>query len=359
LEACRLTIAMNRKDRPRALSKGDGIMLRAAVIGLGDISTIHIPAIQANPNVELVAVCDIDETLKDTVPGVNFYTSYEKMLESEALDCVHNCLPHHLHYPVTKAIVEKGVHVFLEKPLGLTTEEALELVKLEEDHHDIKIGVCHQNRYNETFEKLQELAASGEYGKLIGVKGLVAWYRPKAYYDEKPWRGRMSTAGGGVMINQALHTLDLMQILGGEIDTVRGSIDQLLDYGIEVEDTATAHIAFKNGAIGLFYATNANAVNSSVELEAVFEKGKFTIKDSILTKVNDDDKKDEIMEDTKLPGTKFYYGASHTKLINQFYSCIKDNKDDYVHAKDALNSIKIIDAIRKSSESSKKIKWEV
>lgn len=152
--ACRLTIIMDGKDRPLASLEGDGIMLRAAVIGLGDISNIHIPAIQANPNVELVAVCDIDETLKDRVPGVRFYTSYEKMLESEALDCVHNCLPHHLHYSVTKACVEKGVHVFLEKPLGLNTEEALELVKLEEDHSDIKIGLCHQNRYNETFETL-------------------------------------------------------------------------------------------------------------------------------------------------------------------------------------------------------------
>jgi predicted dehydrogenase len=334
-------------------------MLRAAVIGLGDISNIHIPAIQANPYVELVAICDVDQTLKDRLPGVNFYDSYEKMLETEALDCVHNCLPHHLHYPVTKACIEKGIHVFQEKPLGLNTEEAMALVNLEENHRDIKLGICLQNRFNETFEKLQEIAASGEYGNLLGIKGLVAWYRPKAYYDEKPWRGKMSTAGGGVMINQALHTLDLMQLLGGEIDSIRGSIDQLLDYGIEVEDTATAHIAFKNGATGLFYATNANAVNSSVELQAVFEQGKFTIKDSILTKVNDNDKKEEVMEDTKLPGTKFYYGASHTKLINQFYSCVKDNKGDYVHAKDALNSIKIIDAIRESSASSKKIKWEV
>ncbi|WP_053362241.1 Gfo/Idh/MocA family oxidoreductase [Bacillus sp. FJAT-27251] len=333
-------------------------MLRAAVIGLGDISNIHIPAIQANPNVELVAVCDIDETLKDRIPGVRFYTSYEKMLETEALDCVHNCLPHHLHYPVTKACVEKGVNVFLEKPLGLNAEEALELVKLEENHSDIKIGVCHQNRYNETFETLQELAASGEYGNLVGVKGLVAWHRPKAYYDVKPWRGKMATAGGGVMINQALHTLDLIQLLGGEIDSLRGSIDQLLDYGIEVEDTATAHFTFKNGATGLFYATNANGINSSVELQAVFEKGKFTIKDSILTKVNDDGKKEEIIEDTKLPGSKFYYGASHAKLINHFYSCIENDSDDYVHAKDALISIKIIDAIRMSSASKEKIKWE-
>ena len=134
-------------------------MLKVAVIGLGTISHIHIPAIKANPNAELVAVCDNDETLSNSVPGANFYSNYEEMLANEDLDCVHICLPHYLHFPVTKACVEKGVHVFLEKPLGLNTEEGLALVKLEEEYKDIKIGVCLQNRNNESFEKLQESLA--------------------------------------------------------------------------------------------------------------------------------------------------------------------------------------------------------
>lgn len=334
-------------------------MLKAAIIGLGDISNIHIPAIQAHPNVELVAVCDTDETLKGNVPGVSFYTGLHDMLEKEMLDCVHICLPHYLHLSATIACVEKGVHVFLEKPLALNTVEGLTLVKLEEDHKDVKIGVCFQNRYNETFEKLQEIVQSGQYGEIIGIKGLVTWFRPKSYYDVKPWRGKMEYAGGGVLINQAIHTLDLMQLLGGEMESIRGSIDNLLDYGIEVEDTATAHIRFKNGAKGLYYATNANAGNSSVELQVSFEKEKFTIKDSILTRLNENGKKEEIIEDTKLPGTKFYYGASHVKLINHFYSCIANNSQDYVHVKDALTSIQMIDAIRTSSEIKKEIKMEV
>jgi UDP-N-acetyl-2-amino-2-deoxyglucuronate dehydrogenase len=332
-------------------------MLKIAVIGLGDISKIHIPAIQANPKAELVAVCDVDESLKDTVPDVKFYTDYHEMLEKEALDCVHICLPHYLHYPATKACVEKGVHVFEEKPLGLNTEEGLSLVELEESKNS-KICVCLQNRYNESFEKLQEMVESGVYGKLVGIKGLVAWHRPKSYYDTKPWRGKKDLAGGGVMINQALHTLDLMQVLGGEIEAIRGSVDQLLDYGIEVEDTATAHLRFKNGAKGLFFATIANSGNSSVELQVTFENEKFTIKDSILTRVNESGKKEELIEDTKLPGSKFYYGASHLKLIHTFYDCILNDTDDYVHAKDALTSIQMIDAIFKSSNLKKEVEWE-
>lgn len=331
-------------------------MLKIAVIGLGDISKIHLPVIQDHPNVDLVAVCDIEESLSDTVPGVNFYTDFNEMLEQEVLDCVHICLPHHLHYIATKACVEKGVHVVLEKPLERSAEEAMSLVGLEEDHPHVKICVSFQNRFNESFVKLQELVDSGKYGEVIGLKGLVTWFRPKSYYDAKPWRGKMKYAGGGVMINQAIHTLDLMQLIGGEINTIRGSIDNLFDYGYEVEDTATANIQFSNGATGLFFATTTNAANSSVEFQVLLEEGKLTIKDSVLTFTNGEGKKEEIIEDSKLPGSKFYYGASHSLLIKHFYTCIENDTDDYIHAKDAQPSMEMIRAIRKSSELKKEIK---
>lgn len=332
-------------------------MLKIAVIGLGDISKIHIPAIQANECAELVAVCDIDESLKDSIANANFYTNYLEMLEKEAVDCVHICLPHHLHLPATKACVEKGVHVFQEKPLARNVEEGLALVKLEEENSTVKIGVSFQNRVNETVEKLREIIDSGGYGKVTGIKGLVTWHRPKAYYDVKPWRGKMEYAGGGVMINQSIHTLDLMQLIGGEISTIRGSIDNLVDHGYEVEDTASASIQFANGATGLFFATNANATNSSVEFQVVLEKGKFTIKDSILTSADESGKKTDLIEDMKLPGSKFYYGASHAKLINQFYTCIEKDSQDYIHVKDAQVSMEMIHAICRSSETKKEVIW--
>ncbi|WP_163530033.1 Gfo/Idh/MocA family protein [Halobacillus ihumii] len=334
-------------------------MLKIGIIGLGDISKIHIPVIKDNPNVELVAVCDIDEELKDTVPGANFYTDYHVMLEKETLDCVHVCLPHYLHYAATKACVEKDIHVFQEKPLALNAEEGTALVDLEDSCKNIKICVAFQNRLNETFVKLQEIVESGEYGKVTGLKGLVTWFRPKSYYDVKPWRGIMKLAGGGVMINQAIHTLDLMQLIGGEVETIKGSIANLLDYGFEVEDTATAHIQFENGAKGLFFATVTNASNSSVEFQVILEKGKLTIKDSILTRTNDDGKREKIIEDAKLPGAKFYYGASHSKLINHFYSCIENDSDDYIHVKEAQTSMEMISAIRRSSKINEEIKMEV
>lgn len=334
-------------------------MLKVAVVGLGDISKIHIPAIQNSSKAELVAVCDINEELRNTVDNVNFYTDIEDMLQKEELDCVHICLPHYVHYSATKTVVEKGVNVFLEKPLARSAEEGMFVVELAEQHPDVKICVSLQNRLNESFIKLKEIVDSGELGQVTGIKGLVTWFRPKSYYDVKPWRGKMKLAGGGVMINQSIHTLDLMQLIGGEIEAIRGSIDQLVDYGYEVEDTAVANIKFKNGATGLFFATTTYATNSSVEFQVILEKGKLTIKDSVLSITDSEGVKKRLVEDAKLPGSKFYYGASHDTLINQFYDAVINNTEDYIHVQDAQKSMEMISAIRRSSEVKIPIQMEV
>mgnify|MGYP004559501111 FL=1 len=329
--------------------------LRVGVIGLGDVSMIHLHSIKSSEKAELVAVCDIDETKSSLIENVNFYTDYIEMIQKEQLDCVHICLPHYLHYPVTKDVANLGVNVLLEKPLCLDTEEAEKFIELS-DSTDTNICICLQNRYNNTVENLKEIINSDVYGKVIGIKGLVTWNRPKEYYTVKPWRGKMDLAGGGVMINQAVHTLDLMQLLGGKIESIKGNVDNFLDYDIEVEDTANAIINFENGAKGIFFATIANATNSSVEIEVVLEKGMFSIKDSKLYR-HIEGEFIEIAEDERLSGSKHYYGASHGKLINKYYDCLMNNTKDYVHIKDAIPSIKMIDLIRKSSESRKTILW--
>ncbi|MFA6694369.1 MAG: Gfo/Idh/MocA family oxidoreductase, partial [Bacillota bacterium] len=171
-------------------------MLKVAVVGLGDVSGIHLAAINGSSNAELVAVCDIDKERQSAACNVNFYSDYQKMLEKESLDCVHVCLPHYLHLPVTKACVEKKVNVYLEKPLTKNVDEGLALIELAKKHSDVKVCVSLQNRLNDSFVELKRIVDSGELGKVLGVKGLVVWHRPKSYYDVKPWRGIMKYAGG-------------------------------------------------------------------------------------------------------------------------------------------------------------------
>ena len=135
-------------------------MLKIGIIGLGDISAIHLNTIETNSNVKLVAACDIDKALQAKVPNALFFTDFEDMLEEVELDCVHICLPHHLHVSVTAACVEKGIHVLQEKPLSINAKEGLKLIQLEQKNPDTKICVCFQNRFNDTFQTLQQIVKS-------------------------------------------------------------------------------------------------------------------------------------------------------------------------------------------------------
>lgn len=324
-------------------------MKKAAVIGLGTIAPIHLDAIARNPEIELAGVCDIDEAgCKNAPAGVPFFTDYKEMIASVQPDCVHLCLPHDLHYPVAKDAVELGCHVFTEKPLAISPEQALEFARLEADHPERKIGVCLQNRLNETTETLKAILDSGEYGKVVGARGIVPWFRDKSYYDAQPWRGTWEHAGSGTMMNQSVHTLDLLHYLCGPIKTLHGTVAQLLDYGIEVEDTVTARLEFESGARGVFWATNANFANESVQIAVTTEKAVFTIADSFLTRKDPDGTVTTLCEDARLPGAKFYFGASHGKLIDKFYRALETNGDDYIHVRDAVMSIRLIGAILRS-----------
>lgn len=325
---------------------------RVAVIGLGDISPFHIHALLDMPEkVTLCALCDVLPEKHELYPQIPLYLDYMDLFEKGKPDCVHLCLPHYLHYPVAKAAVEHGIHVFTEKPLALNTAEAEKFLTLYADHPDVKIGLCFQNRYNTTTQVLKEILADGQEGAVKCVKGLVIWAREKAYYESKPWRGRMATAGGGVMINQAIHTLDLMRYLGGEVSFVHGSVTQLLDYGIEVEDTVCARLQYKSGAVGMFFATVAHGENTSVEISVTTEKNMYVIRDDCLYR-KDGGNDVLLAKNPVLPGAKFYYGASHEKLIRIFYNDLESGGCHYPSIEDGIASLKLIDTIRTSSESS-------
>lgn len=327
-------------------------MKRAAIIGFGTIAPVHLAAIQANPEIELCAICDSNEAVRASVPaGVPFYTDYKVLCETEKPDCVHICLPHYLHYPVSKYFAEQGVNVFCEKPVALTPAQAEEFAAVEAAHPEVKIGICLQNRRNETTELLKRLLDSGEYGKVVGCRGFVPWQRMKNYYEEQPWRGKMEFAGGGCMINQSVHTLDLLYYLCGEITSLHGVTAQLLDFGIEVEDTVAARLEFASGAKGVFIATNANYTNESIQIRVAAEKAVFHIEDDALFRIHPDGSREKLCENQKMPGAKFYFGASHSKLIAEFYRALENDTDAYIHVRDAVMSIRLIDAICASSRA--------
>lgn len=331
-------------------------MKKAAIIGMGVVAPIHIAAIQANPEIALAGVCDIEESRRGSAPEhVPFYTDYRQMILETRPDVVHVCLPHYLHVPVSQEAARLGVHVFCEKPVALNAGQGEEFARFEAAHPHIHMGICLQNRFNESVEMLKSLIDSGRYGAVTGLRGTVFWYRDREYYESQPWRGKWDTAGGGCMINQAVHTLDLLYHLGGEVSSLKASTAQLLGYGIEVEDTAAANLEFASGARGLFLATIANYGNESVQISVQMEKGSFLIADNALYQVDEDGCREKLCQDAKMPGTKFYYGASHAKLIRLFYEALENDSQDYLHVRDALMSIRLIDAIQESSRSGKAV----
>ncbi|MDR0670556.1 MAG: Gfo/Idh/MocA family oxidoreductase [Treponema sp.] len=330
-------------------------MLRAALIGFGVIGRVHIDAIESLQNAALVAVCDTDLSKKSAVPaGAVFYGDYEEMLERERPDVAHICLPHFLHYPVAKRAAEAGCNIFAEKPLAMNGDEARAYLDLEEQY-GVKICLCLQNRLNPTTETLYRLLRSGEYGALTGIRGSVNWYRSREYYEAGPWRGIMAQAGGGCMINQAIHTIDLMQYFAGSpVVTVRGTTARILDYGLEVEDTAAGRFVFENGALGLFTASVANYTDENVELSLRCEGGQFLIRDKKLFRLRDTGHELLAADDAEFAG-KAVYGNSHIKLIDLFYRAVESGGGWYIHPEEGLPSIRIIDAIRESARTGKTV----
>ena len=326
-------------------------MIRAAVLGLGDISWIHLDAIAENPGIQLVGACDLKEELAAKLPeGTPFFTDFRQMVEQVKPDVVHICLPHYLHFPVAKELVEMGVNVFCEKPVALNLAQAEEFAALEAAHPEVKICICLQNRMNETTEELKRIIDSGEYGKVTGVRGFVPWYRNPEYYSVKPWRGTWEFAGGGSMINQSLHTLDLMYYLGGDVARIHAMVGQLNDYGIEVEGDVVARMEYANGARGLFFATNDNWTNESVQIRVALEKGVFHIEDSTLYRVNPDASREVVVKAPVLEGIKFYYGASHSRMVERFRKALEENSDDYIHVRDAVMVMRLMETIFRSAK---------
>ncbi len=329
-------------------------MMRAAIVGLGAISPVHLDAIAGNPGMELAAACDINAALSANVPaGAAFYTDYRQMCREVQPDVVHICLPHYLHYPVAKELVEMGFSIFCEKPVALNIREAEQFAALEAAHPEVKIGICLQNRMNETTQVLKTLIDSGEYGKVLGIRGFVPWYRDKDYYDAQPWRGIRKYSGGGSMINQSLHTLDLMYYLGGDIARIHALVGQTSDFGVEVEGDVIARMEYASGARGLFFATNNNYANESVQIRVAMEKGTFHIEDNTLCRIEPDASRVVIARAAKMPGLKFYYGASHARLIARFYQAVRDNTDDYIHVSDAVMVIRLMETIFASAKEDK------
>ena len=207
------------------------------------------------------------------------------------------------------------------------------------------IGVCFQNRFNPTIRAIRDLLEGGVLGDLVGGRAAVTWFRDESYYESRPWRGRWAESGGGVLINQAIHTLDLLQWFLGDVTTVRGVATRAaLSDSIEVEDTAVLQLGHAGGQRSLFHASNGYVANAPVTLDLVAERGVVRL-DTDVRVEHTEGRVDTIRETRVGHGEKAYWGASHRDLIDDFYRHVRAGTPFSIGPAEALKSLKIITAV--------------
>lgn len=323
----------------------------AAVIGCGDVSAVHFEAVAKLDGATLVAVCDSDPqrlaaaVAARCVPG---FADHLSLIEAVRPDVVHICTPHDQHASVAADCLARGINVIVEKPLAHTLAEGRRLVEAA-SAGTAKIAVCFQNRYNATSQALAALLSSGELGEVAGASATVMWQRSAEYYQDRPWRGTWAGGGGGLMMNQAIHTVDLLQWLVGDVVAVNGNAStRFLGGAIEVEDTTEFVAEHANGARSAFYATLANATNAPVTLEVVTEKAVLSLRGD-LTIAHADGRVDVIPERRSGSGGRSYWGVSHELLIADFYGRLHDAEPFWISPAEAEKSLRIVKEIYRQS----------
>ncbi len=323
----------NKSIIETAKRKGDGIMVRVGIVGCGGIGRVHAKSLKGLSNVNLCAFADIqkeraEEYSKEYTGGeAGVYGTLEEMLEYGNLDAIHICTPHFCHVELAVAGLKKDISVFMEKPPAITREQYRVLCEAEKESKG-RLGICFQNRYNETSQEVGRILREGILGKVKGGRAFVTWNRGKSYYTESGWRGSLNTEGGGVLINQSVHTLDLLLYwLGKPVKTEATISNHHLKQVVEVEDTVEAYMEFTEGedpVRATFYATTAFGYDAPILIELVCEKGVVRLEGgSVWYRTWEEEEPIYFQEAKGLAPGKEYWGRGHEACIKDFYHCLE------------------------------------
>lgn len=267
------------------MSAGKTNVLRFAVVGCGVIGRQHADSIEqlADRAAVVLAVDEVAEVAKKfgEARGVDYTTSIQDALSRDDVDAVAVCTPSGTHADLTVAALDAGKHVVVEKPLDVSVDAA-EKVRAAQERSGKTVTVISQHRFDPASLLVHEAVADGRFGRITSGVASVAWWRSQDYYDSGAWRGTWALDGGGALMNQGIHTVDLLVWLLGEPVEVFAWTDCLAHQGIEVEDTAVAAIRFANGALGTLHGTTAAYPGLTVRLAVHGDRGSAVIDDDEL-----------------------------------------------------------------------------
>ena len=265
--------------------------IKLGIIGIGNMGSVHAKNITEGkcPEIEICAIADIDpkqiERAKQQGYGDNvaYFDDGIAMLDSGLIDSCLIAVPHYDHTSLAIECMKRSINIMLEKPAGVYTKQVLEMNAEAEKHPEVVFGMMFNQRTNPVYKKLRELVRSGKYGQIRRTNWLITtWYRPQAYYNSGGWRATWAGEGGGVLLNQCPHQLDLWQWICG----MPTKVDAHLHYGkwhdIEVEDDVTAYVEYENGATGVFITSTGDAHGTN-RFEIQMDKAMFVVENNVLT----------------------------------------------------------------------------
>lgn len=365
-----------RNPKPEARNSLHNI----AILGCGKVAHLHAKAVQNLPNARLAGVWSRSAKSAETFAAqynVPFYTKIDELIQKENIDLAIICTPHPFHLEPAEIAAANGANILVEKPLASTLEDADKIIEVCKNA-GVKLGVISQRRWYAPVKRVKDAIDAGKIGKpVFGTINMLGW-RDQKYYDADEWRGTWKMEGGGVLVNQAPHQLDILLWFMGEIDEVYGLWKNLNHPYIEVEDTAVAIVKFKNGGIGNIIVSNSqkpgiygkvhvhgeNGASVGVQTDggAMFIAGMSGIleppvndiwtvpgEEEMLAKWKDEDSAHFSSKDPMI----FYM----ERQIEDFLQAIENNTEPLVTGEDGRRTVELFTAIYRSTRDNKPVKF--
>lgn len=333
-------------------------------------------------NMTVVAVTDIDEAkdekIKADFPDAKIYRDYKEMVNSGDVDAVLTAVPHYLHPEMAIYALENGLHVLNEKPAGVYTEQVKKLNEVAESKKDeLTYAIMFNQRNNPLYQKIKAIVENGEIGNIRRTNWIITtWWRPQAYYDMSAWRATWGAEGGGVLVNQAPHQLDLLQWIAGVPKSVFSNVKYGYQRDIPVEDEVTAMIDYGNGASGVFVTCTHDIIGTD-RLEILGDKGKIVVEDSKTAYITRMKKSEnELNKEMDFEGVKDLFmgkldvselwetetfteespwGEQHAGVLRNFAANILDNEPLLAPGSEGINGVRLANAIHLSDWLGKEV----
>lgn len=340
--------------------------VRIGIVGIGNMGTGHAKLFLENkvPGATLAAICDLNPDKMKSFADVPQYADSDRMLREAKLDAVVVATPHYGHTTIGIAALKAGLHVLVEKPISVHKADAQRLIDTKRTKKQVFAAMFNQ-RTDPRYRWLKQHIESGDFGRINRINWIITdWFRSQAYYDHGDWRATWEGEGGGVLLNQCPHQLDLMQWLFGMPVAVRAFCQRGRFHEIEVEDDVTAYLEYANGANGVFITTTGEAPGTN-RLEVAAENGRIVVDGSTISIIRNMVPTSEFCKTSEKPFacpenitetvTFKNHGEQHLGIFRNFVATIKGEAELISPAVEGINSVELANAMILSGQLGKTI----